>query len=247
MSTSRKSICSNDDEGENVRRADSSYAKMKIKMKSCEHDMVELRMELLETQRQKVEVEAALERVIHFKECAWSSKEGQSSYAKLKMKMKSNHVELVHVQEVLQETHRIKVVLEADLVTVRMDLNKVRMELQGAQMKEIEHEAELHSLCTELYEEVMNGAHKAQTKVALEKMTEVIRRLGDLSSNWGHKFDEKNTKVLQNFKLPYDQSRKIFAMHQLSGLRDAVYIAVPASDVKKTCGVDDVPLSLRSC
>jgi hypothetical protein len=86
---------------------------------------------------------------------------------------------------------------------------------------------------TLLYEEVMNGAHKAQTKEPLEQMTEVIPRLGDLSSSWGHKFDEKNTKVLQKFKLPYDQSRKIFAIHQLSGLRDAVYIAVPASNIKK--------------
>jgi hypothetical protein len=79
----------------------------------------------------------------------------------------------------------------------------------------------------------MNGAHKAQTKEPLEKLTEVIRSVGDLSVSWGHKFEDKNTKVLKKFKLPLDQSRKIFAVHQLSRLREAVYIAVPASEPTK--------------
>ena len=86
---------------------------------------------------------------------------------------------------------------------------------------------------TLLYEEIMNGAHKAQTKEPLEKLTEVIRSVGDLSESWGHKFEDNNTKVLKKFKLPLDQSRKIFAVHQLSRLREAVYIAVPASEPTK--------------
>ncbi len=91
-----------------------------------------------------------------------SSKEGQSSYAKLKVKMKSNHVELEHVQGVLQETHRIKIVLEGDLV-------KVRMELQGAQM-------ELHSLCTELEE--VKRINKELLKVTTDENTQLKRKLG---------------------------------------------------------------------
>ena len=86
---------------------------------------------------------------------------------------------------------------------------------------------------TLLYEEIMNGSHKAQTKEPLDKLTDVIRSLGDLSEGWGHKFEDNNTKVLKKFKLPYDQSRKIFAVHQMSRLRDAVYIAVPACQASK--------------
>ncbi len=36
--------------------------------------------------------------------------------------------------------------------------------------------------------------------------------------------------MLEKIKLPYDLSRKIFAIHQLHPLRELVYIAVPASD-----------------
>jgi flagellin-specific chaperone FliS len=86
---------------------------------------------------------------------------------------------------------------------------------------------------TLLYEEIMNGAHKAQTKEPLDKLTEVIRSVGDLSESWGHKFEDNNTKVLKKFKLPLDQSKKIFAVHQLSRLREAVNIAVPASEPTK--------------
>jgi hypothetical protein len=68
----------------------------------------------------------------------------------------------------------------------------------------------------------------------LDQLSEVIRSLGDLSEGWGHKFEDNNTKVLKKkFKLPLDQSRKIFAVHQMSRLRDAVYIAVPASEALK--------------
>ena len=86
---------------------------------------------------------------------------------------------------------------------------------------------------TLLYEEIMNGFHKAQTKEPLDQLSEVIRSLGDLSEGWGHKFEDNNTKVLKKFCLPLDQSKKIFAVHQLSRLRDAVYIAVPASEALK--------------
>jgi len=86
---------------------------------------------------------------------------------------------------------------------------------------------------TLLYEEVMNGAHKAETKQPLNDLSDVIRRLGELSACWSHKFEDKNTKVLKKIKLPYDQSRKIFAIQQLPGLREAVYIAIPASQSTK--------------
>jgi hypothetical protein len=77
-----------------------------------------------------------------------------------------------------------------------------------------------------LYAEVTQGAHKAD-------LTQAIRGLGDLPPSFGHKFEKKNTKVLEKIKLPYDQSRKIFGTHQLHGLRDLVHIAIPVSDLKR--------------
>jgi hypothetical protein len=71
-----------------------------------------------------------------------------------------------------------------------------------------------------LDEEVTQGAHKAEMKDTLDLLTTAIRRT---------KFEKKNTKVLEKMKLPYDQSRKLFAIHQLRGLRALVHIAVPAS------------------
>ena len=86
---------------------------------------------------------------------------------------------------------------------------------------------------TLLYEEVCNGAHKAETKQTLDHLTTHLRRVGDLSASWGHKFEKKNTKVLQKFKMPYDQSRKLFDIHRLAGLCEAVNIAVPALEETK--------------
>jgi hypothetical protein len=80
---------------------------------------------------------------------------------------------------------------------------------------------------TLLYEQVLQGAHKAQASIVFNELTPIIRRLGSLGELWTHKFDADSTKVLQKFKLPYDQSRKIFAVSQLDGLREAVHVAIP--------------------
>ena len=84
-----------------------------------------------------------------------------------------------------------------------------------------------------LYEEITQGAHKAETKEPLESLTVALRRVGDLPPSFGHKFEKKNTKVLQKIKLPYDQSRKIFGLHQLHNLRELVDIAVPGSHIQR--------------
>lgn len=81
---------------------------------------------------------------------------------------------------------------------------------------------------TMLYEAVTQGAHKAQASIVFDELTPIIRRLGELGELWTHQFDEKDTKVIKKFKLPYDQSRKIFAVHQLGGLQEAVNVAIPA-------------------
>ena len=81
---------------------------------------------------------------------------------------------------------------------------------------------------TMLYDEVTQGAHKAQATIVFDELTPIFRRLGDLGELWTHQFDDNNSKVIKKFKLPHDQSRKIFAVHQLEGLREAVYVAIPA-------------------
>jgi hypothetical protein len=73
---------------------------------------------------------------------------------------------------------------------------------------------------------VTQGAHKAECNATLCELTAALRRLGELPPSFTHKFEKKNTKVLEKIKLPYDQSRKIFANHQLHGLRELVHIAV---------------------
>jgi hypothetical protein len=84
-----------------------------------------------------------------------------------------------------------------------------------------------------LYEEVTQGKHKAETKNTLDSLTEAIRRVGDLPPSFRHKFEKKNTKVLEKIKLPYDQSRKIFAIEKLPCLRELVHIAVPPCEEKR--------------
>ena len=84
-----------------------------------------------------------------------------------------------------------------------------------------------------LYEEVSQGAHKAEMKATLDELTTAIRRVGDLPPSFTHKFEKKNSKVLEKIKLPFDLSRKLFAIHQLDGLREVVHIAVPASEIKR--------------
>ena len=140
MSTSRKRKCSNDDETGNEREQ-SSYAKMKLKLNNVRHELGQLRMELMETQHQKAEIEAALEIVRKGqhksnRNKSGSSKGGQSSYAKLKIE--------------LQDTKRIKEVCEDELV-------KVRRELQETQQRECEFESVVHLLRMELQELTMKN------------------------------------------------------------------------------------------
>ena len=84
-----------------------------------------------------------------------------------------------------------------------------------------------------LYEEVMEGAHKAEARETLNRLTVAIRRIGDLPPSFTHKFEKKNTKVLKKIKLPYDQSRKIFGIHQLHNLRELVEIVIPATNQQR--------------
>ena len=152
MCISRKRICSNDDEGENV-RAESSYAKMKVKMKKYEFELEQLRMELLETKRPKVEVDLVLDKVGIEQQVPeirkrGSSKEGQTSYSKLKVKWISSQEELAHIHIVLRESQRMKSEFEAGMNAVGLDLVKVRMELQETQRNEGELIAALDSVRT---------------------------------------------------------------------------------------------------
>ncbi len=126
MCTSRKRKCSNDDAIRNERKQ-SSYAKMKLKMNNVEHELGQLRLELMETQLQKEEIKAVLEIVRKEQEETnrnnrGRSKGGQSSYAKLKMQLETNQYQTTQLQIELQDTQRIKLVCEDELVKVRIDL-----------------------------------------------------------------------------------------------------------------------------
>ena len=79
---------------------------------------------------------------------------------------------------------------------LRGELHKVILDVLHCPMRTNE------KVLTLLYEEVLNGAHKAETRQTLQLLTDHLRRVGDLSASWGHKFEKKNTKVLQKFKLP---------------------------------------------
>ena len=135
MSTFKKRKCANHDENENGREQ-SSYAKLKLRMKNGQHELGQLRMLLMETQQQKAELGAALERVRKEQDETnrkkrGSSKGGLSSYAKLKMEMIRNHETLLQLQNELQDTQRMKSVFGDEQVKVRMDLVEVRIELEG--------------------------------------------------------------------------------------------------------------------
>ena len=140
MCTCRKRKRSNDDEQANEREQ-SSYAKMKLKMNNVQHELGQLRMELMETQQQKGEIEAVLEMMREEQQETnrnkrGGSKGGQSSYAKLKTQ--------------LEDTQRMKIVGENELVKVRIDLVAVRIELQETQRREREFESVVDLLRTEL-------------------------------------------------------------------------------------------------
>ena len=156
MFPSRKRKCSNDDAIGNEREH-SSYAKMKLKMNNVQHELGQLRLELMEMQQKKAEIEAALEKVRKEQEernrnQRGSSKGGQSSYAKLKTQLQTNQYQTTQVRIELQDTQRIKLVCEDELVKVRMDLVTMRMELQEAQRRECEFKSVVHLLRTELQE-----------------------------------------------------------------------------------------------
>ena len=70
---------------------------------------------------------------------------------------------------------------------------------------------------------------KATLRPALEELTIVIRDLGSLGPTWTHQWSETKTKSLKKIALPLDQSKKIFRVCQLEGLKKAVYIAIPDS------------------
>ncbi len=110
MCPSRKRVCSKNDEGENV-RAESSYTKMKVKMEKYEFELEQLRMELLEAKKPTVEVDVVMDKVgieqqVPERSKRGSSKEGQNSYSKLKVKWKSSMEELAHIHILLQESNR---------------------------------------------------------------------------------------------------------------------------------------------
>jgi hypothetical protein len=69
---------------------------------------------------------------------------------------------------------------------------------------------------------------KATLRPALDELTNVIRELGSLGESWTHQWNEGNKKSLKKIALPLDQSKNIFKVEQLEGLKRAVYIAVPA-------------------
>ncbi len=102
MCTSRKRKCSDDDAKGNEKE-ESSYAKMKVRFNNVQHELGQSRMELMETQQQKAEIEAAFEIVRKEqlqpnRDKRGSSKGGQSSYAKLKMQFETNQGKMSQVQ-----------------------------------------------------------------------------------------------------------------------------------------------------
>jgi hypothetical protein len=103
------------------------------------------------------------------------------------------------------------------------ELLKLQMYLRDERFRDLDkdagHRGELHKtvldmlhcpmrtnekVLTLLYEEVLQGAHKAQATAVLGELTPIIRRLGELGELWTHKFAENSAKALMKFKLPYD-------------------------------------------
>jgi hypothetical protein len=130
---------------------------MKLKMENGQHELGQLRMLLMETQQQKAELGAALERVRKEqdetnRQKRGSPKGGQSSYAKLKMAMNTNHETLSLVQNELQGTQRMNSVFADEQVKLRMDLVEVRIELEGTQQRECDLKSVVHVMRTELQE-----------------------------------------------------------------------------------------------
>ena len=132
--------------------------------------------------------------------------------------------ELMRLQMYLRD-ERFTQALEND-PDYQNKLNKTLLDVLHMPMRTNE------KVLTLLYEEVMQGAHKAQASSVLNELTPIIRRLGELGELWTHKFDDKNSKIIMKFKLPFDQSKKIFAIDQLEGLREAVNVAIHPLNVQ---------------
>ena len=167
MATSRKRKCLDEDLKENEGKQ-SSYSKMKCKMKNYIDELVQVRAELKETQKQKAELEAAVQigRFEQKENKRSNSRGGLSSYAKLKIELEKNHAKLALVQIVLQGT-------EEELVKVRKDCSELRTELQKAkgmhnvnvselrwelEEEKRKHEEDFMELCTDL--QAVNSAKK---------------------------------------------------------------------------------------
>ena len=132
--------------------------------------------------------------------------------------------EYLKLQMYVRDTHFRDLLTESGH---RTELHKTIIDVLHCPMRTNE------KVLTLLYEEVMQGNHKAETNLKLNELTNSIREVGELGPSFTHKFEKKNTKVLQKMKVPYDQSRKIFSIYKLNGLRDMVNIAVPVSQPKR--------------
>ena len=152
-------------------------------------------------------------------------------------------VDITHMND-REQRHTLELLLREEEEYLKLLMYVRDQRFMGLE-NSIEHRHQLHNtvldmlhcpmrtnekVLTLLHEQVLQGAHKAQASAVLNELTLIMRRLGDLGDLWSHKFEKDSTKVLQKFKLPHDQSGKIFAVHQLPGLREAVYIAIPASE-----------------
>jgi hypothetical protein len=71
---------------------------------------------------------------------------------------------------------------------------------------------------------------KATLRLALEEVTNVIRELGSLGETWTHQWSDDNTKLLKKIALPLDQSKHIFKVGQLEGLKRAVHVHCGAAE-----------------
>jgi hypothetical protein len=153
---------------------------MKAKMKKYEVELEQLQMELLETRKSKVEVELALEKVHTEQEERDSSKrgnskEGQTSYSKLKMRWNSSQEELAQVHIVVQETQRLKSEFEARYMIVQMELVTARMELQETQRNEGELLAALDLVRTEQKDEKIQFKRvMGLRRIHIDKLNETI-------------------------------------------------------------------------
>ena len=77
--------------------------------------------------------------------------------------------------------------------SLRGQLHKTILDMLHCSMRTNE------KVLTLLYEQVLQGAHKAQASSVFDELTPIIRRLGSLGDLWTHTFADDSTKVLQKF------------------------------------------------